>query len=209
MPLTLANIGVAAALLACTASTVFGTVSENDVRRLIGTVPAGAYTQPLPGMMFEVIPGTDAATPICRYANAAANLRQPEELTQLYYNTLGRSFPVPMLLGKVVNTEGWQLQVEVKWNTSAEGLAPGLLPELAEACENAAQHAYRRGSVVCVVQDVIRAPETGRIVAVRFNPYAFTPSNATTYPQCPLKLYEDVFWPIRRSFISASALLQG
>lgn len=209
MTLNLGKIGVAAALLACTASAVFGTVSENDVRRLIGTVPAGAYTQPLPGMMFEVVPGTGAATPICRYANAANNLGQPEELKQLYYNTLGRSIPVPKILGNVVSTDNWQLQVEVKWNTSAEGLTPGLMPELAPACETAAQRAYRRGSIVCVIQDVIRAPDTGGIVAVRFNPYAFTPSNATSYPQCPLRLYEDVFWPIRRTFISASALTQS
>ena len=202
---TLAKIGVAAAALACTASAVFGTVSDNDVHRLTGTLSAVSFSQLAPGMMFEVVSGTGTVAPICRYVNAAEGVRRDNPRHDVYYNTLGRNFPVPTLIGSFVKLEGWKLQVSLDWTAYAEGLDVGFRGEIDRACETAALRAWQRDNVVCVVDSVLRTPDDNEIVAVRFKPYGFTPAGAERFPLCPLKLQDDLFWTIRRSFISVGA----
>jgi hypothetical protein len=203
---TLAKIGIAAAALACTGSAVFGTVSDNDVHRLTGTVSAVRFSQLAPGMMFEVVERTGSVTPICRYVNAAEAVRRDNPRHDVYYNMLGRNFPVPKLLGTIIEIDGWDLQVALDWTAYAEGLSVGFRGEIDRGCEQAAQSAHRRESVVCIVDSVLRTPGDDEIVAVRFKPYGFTPEDADDFPLCPLTLEEDVFWLIRRPFISVTTV---
>lgn len=201
----LPKIGIAAAALACTASAVFGTVSDNDILRLTGAVSAVPFTQLAPGMMFEVAQGTESVTPICRFANTDSGVRRDQPRHDTYYNALGRSLPVPTILSSFVDTDSWKLQVALDWNVYAEGLAVDFRGDIDPGCETAAQHAHSRASVVCIVHSVLREPRTNEIVAVKFKPYGFTPDGVEIYPLCPLKLSGDLVWWIKRSFISVAA----
>ncbi len=208
MKLPLVTTALAAAL-ACAVSAIFGTVSDNDIRRLTGTVSPVPFWRLAPGMMFEVVDGTDRAMPICRFANAADGIQREDPRHDVYYNALGRNFPVPTLLGQIVKLNGWTMQVSLDWTAYAEGLDAGFRGEVDHNCETAAQRAYKRQNVVCIVDSVLRKPDDNEIVAVRFKPYGFTPANAETFPLCPLRLRDDLFWEIRRTFISVAAAHGG
>lgn len=209
MKLPFSKTAIAAAVLACTGSAVFGTVTDTDIHRLTGTVSAVRFSQLAPGMMFEVVERTGSVTPICRYANAADGVRRDDPRHDVYYNSLGRNFPVPALLGQIISVEVWQLQVALDWTAYAEGLEVGFRGEIDRGCEREAQQAHQRENVVCIVDTVLRTPDDGEILAVRFKPYGFTPANAETFPLCPLRLQDDLFWTIRRTFISVAAANGG
>ncbi len=98
-----------------------------------------------------------------------------------------------------------RLQAQLDWYAYAEALKDEFQATIGPSCETKAQQAYRRDSVVCVVEEVVRSAETRQIVAVRFNPWGFTPQGVDHFPRCPVMLPTDVFWPIRRPFISVAS----
>lgn len=201
----LALAAIAVGFTVTAASAVIGTVSDSDVHRLNSSVSAGPFFLPVPGKMFEVATDLDIATPICRFSNADSGIERDQPRHVVYYNALGRNLPVASLLGLIVDLEDYRLQVELDWNSYVEALAHNFEGQIDDACEMRAQRAYRRGSIVCIVDGVLRDPGTDEIVGVRFKPFAFTPEAVDTYPRCPLRLPEDVFWQIRRAFISTAA----
>ncbi len=202
--LTTAASAIGTALVLCLAAAVVGTVTENDVRRLTRTVDAGRFFNPLPGSMFEV-EADGSAVRLCSYSNSTESVSRGETQRQRYYNLIGRTVPVAELIDEFIGAERFRLQAELDWNAYAEALAEGFEAAIGPGCETKAQTAYRRGSIVCVVDAVIRSAETGEIVAVRFNPFGFTPQGVDDFPRCPVVLPGDVFWPIRRPFISVAA----
>jgi hypothetical protein len=195
-----------ATLALCLVSAVFGMVTENDVRRLTMTVDAGRFFNPLPGSIFEVVEENGSALRLCNYANATAteSISRGEIQHNQYYNLIGRTVPVGEL-AEVVGAEQFRLQVELDWHAYSEALRDEFEAAIGPNCETKAQQAYQRGSIVCVVDAVVRSAENGQIVAVRFNPWGFTPQGVNIFPRCPVMLPTDVFWPIRRPFISVAS----
>ena len=200
----IAKLGLALATLVLTIAVAFGTVSENDVHRLNQTVSADGFFKPEPGTMFEVIDGK--ATPVCRYANAHEGIGRQDARDDLYYNALGRNIPVASLVGLLLAEKDFDLQVEISRSAYTEGLVAEFRGGIDASCESKAQRAYQREAVVCVVDAVLRSPADDAVLAVRFKPFAFTPAGVNVYPRCPLKVHADMFWNIRRTFISVAKL---
>lgn len=203
----LAKIGFGFATLVVSGAVLFGTVSDSDIHRKNGTVAASAFFQPVPGVFYEVIDG--AATPLCGFVNAAEGTDRQNQRDEVYYNALGRNIPVAPLIGLLLAEDDFNLQVSVSRSVYAEGLRHKFQGDITAKCETAAQLAYRRKSVVCIVDTVLRSPANDGIVAVKFKPFAFAPDGVENYPRCPLKQGTDVFWSIRSTFISVAQVETG
>ena len=178
-------------------------LTKNDIHRLNNSV-ANSFFKPAPGKMFEVIDGT--ATPLCSFDNANGAINRDETRHERYTNYLGRNLPVAPLLKFITPTEMPAQQVQLDWAAFSEGLTAGFEAHIDADCEQNAQEAYNRGSVVCVVDNVLRRPETNEIVGVRFKPHAFIPEGGQAEQLCPLKSPEDTFWKIRKPFISITVV---
>ncbi|MEX0338721.1 MAG: hypothetical protein AB3N11_06740 [Arenibacterium sp.] len=198
--------GIIAVTALCALSFALGSINENDVHRLNKSV-ANHFFDPVPGKMFEVSEGN--ATPLCSFSNAADAVYTADPQNKRYINNLGRSLPVARLVDAVVPQLGVDPQVELTWTAIPEGLEIDYRATLDPDCERKAQRAYARNSVVCVVDNVFRAPDGRGIVAVRFKHFAFAPSAAGAAPICPLQTPQDLFWTIRRQLISVSELTAG
>lgn len=198
----IAKIGLGFATVVVSGAVLFGTVSDNDIHRKNGTLAASAFFNPGPGAFYEVIDG--AATPLCGFANAADGIDRQIQRDEVYYNTLGRNIPVAPLIGLLLAEDNFNLQVSVTRSVYAEGLKHRFRGTITDDCETDAQLAYRRQSVVCIVDTVMRSPVDDSVIAVKFKPFAFTPNGVESYPRCPLKPGADVFWSIRSNFISVA-----
>lgn len=193
--------GFIAALVLAGVSVTLGSVNENDVHRMNRSV-SNNFFSPVPGKLFEVSNGT--STPLCSFSNAQEAVEQDDPQQKRYTNVLGRSVPVAKLIGYLIPEWEFKPQVELNWDSYAEGLRINYRGVLEEDCEQMAQRAYERGSVVCVVDNVFRSSDDQSVIAVRFKHFAFAPETATGFPVCPLKTPENPFWTIRRNLISVA-----
>ncbi|MFK7941449.1 MAG: hypothetical protein AB8B85_00805 [Paracoccaceae bacterium] len=200
----IAKLGLGFATFIVSGAVLFGTVSDSDIHRKNGTLEASAFFNPAPGAFFEVIDGR--ADYICGFDNASEGLDRQQRRDEVYYNALGQNIPVAPLVGLLLAKDDFNMQVTLSRSVYAEGLRHKFHGEITADCEEKAQVAYRRNSVVCIVHSVLRSPDTDSFVAVRFKQFAFTPEGVESYPRCPLKQSADVFWNIRRTFISVGQI---
>lgn len=166
-------------------ATVMSTVSSADVLEVERTIPDRLLSQLQPGALYEVN-RTVASAPLCELT-AGADARAEEARRRLYVNVLGEAAPILASANALVGLgESGEARTSLEMRFLVEAFRAGWLPSPQERCEIKAIRAAARGSVVCVVDAVLRDPDTRKPFAVRFKEFAFTPQGAKSYPRCPL-----------------------